>query len=153
MGSTYEIAVNGQNHYRFDKPVTLTFTFDPAQVPAGTTPSIYYYDEDSSKWVDLGGAVSGSTITVTVDHFTMFAVLAGQKVIIQPPAKSSFSDLSSDYWARESIEELVAQGAVSGYPDGTFQPGRTITRAEFVTVLVKSLNLQAPGSGRGLYRH
>jgi len=44
LGQVYEFQVDGADSYTFDEPVTLTFTFDPDQVPEGVTPSIYYYD-------------------------------------------------------------------------------------------------------------
>jgi hypothetical protein len=47
------------------------------------------------------------------------------------------------HWAEKTIEELVALGSVSGYPDGTFQPNKTITRAEFATIVVKAFNLES----------
>jgi hypothetical protein len=37
----------------------------------------------------------------------------------------------------------VALGAIGGYPDGTFKPDNNITRAEFVTILVKAFALEA----------
>lgn len=54
--------------------------------------------------------------------------------------KKTFTDLQG-HWAAANIQTLVQKGAISGYPDGSFQPNRTITRAEFATVLVKALNL------------
>jgi hypothetical protein len=39
------------------------------------TPSIHCYDEELEQWENLGGEVSGSTISVKVDHFTKFAVM------------------------------------------------------------------------------
>lgn len=50
----------------------------------------------------------------------------------------SFTDISGDYWAKESIEKVVRMGIASGYPDGTFRPASSVTRAEFV-VMVNSL--------------
>jgi hypothetical protein len=47
-----------------------------------------------------------------------------------------------DHWAEEAIKKLVALGAVSGYPDGNFLPNKTITRAEFATIVVKAFNLE-----------
>ncbi len=44
----------------------------------------------------------------------------------------------SGHWAQASIEKLVALGAVHGYPDGSFKPDATITRAEFVTLIVRA---------------
>lgn len=53
---------------------------------------------------------------------------------------SSLNDISN-HWAVERINNLVARGAIKGYPDNTFQPDNTITRAEFTTVVVKAFNL------------
>jgi hypothetical protein len=47
------------------------------------------------------------------------------------------------HWAETTISELVASGAVAGYPDSTFQPDKKITRAEFTTILVKAFKLDA----------
>ncbi len=46
-----------------------------------------------------------------------------------------FSDLTDKYWAKEFIVPLAAKDIISSYPDGTFQPERSITRAEFTTNL------------------
>ncbi|MFZ5642079.1 MAG: S-layer homology domain-containing protein [Bacillota bacterium] len=37
---------------------------------------------------------------------------------------------------------LIDCGAINGYPDRTFRPETSITRAKFVTVLVKALNIE-----------
>jgi hypothetical protein len=46
------------------------------------------------------------------------------------------------HWALDNIHKLVAQGCISGYPDGSFKPDSTITRAEFAAVLVKAFKLE-----------
>lgn len=46
-----------------------------------------------------------------------------------------FTDV--DMWAKQSILELTAAGVVQGYPDGTFRPDNTITRAEFIAMLMR----------------
>lgn len=43
----------------------------------------------------------------------------------------------SDHWAANSIDIAVHQGWVTGYPDHTFQPEGTLTRADFVTLLAR----------------
>lgn len=48
------------------------------------------------------------------------------------PVAFADADQISGY-AREAVAALV--GAVSGYPDGTFGPDRTMTRAELITVI------------------
>lgn len=42
------------------------------------------------------------------------------------------------HWGQSNIEYLVNKGAISGYPDGTFQPNKTISRAEFVAIAVRA---------------
>ncbi|TEB13890.1 Cellulosome-anchoring protein precursor [Pelotomaculum sp. FP] len=138
LGGHYELSVNGESHYNFNKPVTLTFIFDPAALAPGEKPEVFYYDEESAQWISLGGEVAGNTITITVDHFTLYAVMAKRAV--------AFADIAG-HWAEESIEKLVAAGAVNGYPDDTFRPDSSITRAEFVTVLVKACKLE-PRQGK-----
>jgi hypothetical protein len=50
-----------------------------------------------------------------------------------------FSDTPMSYWAIEPIALSVTLGLVKGYPDDTFRPEKGITRAELVTLLVRSL--------------
>ncbi|MBO5364979.1 MAG: S-layer homology domain-containing protein [Clostridia bacterium] len=39
------------------------------------------------------------------------------------------------FWAKESMKVATAQGILSGYPDGTLKPSRSVTRAEAVKIL------------------
>ena len=66
-----------------------------------------------------------------------------QPVVPEPEetAKVELKDISG-HWAEDIIVELVNSGAVSGYPNATFQPDKKITRAEFTTILVKALKLE-----------
>ena len=60
------------------------------------------------------------------------------------------SDVPAGYWASGAIDALLAAGVVSGYPDGTFQPDATLSRADFVKLVVAALRLPAatvPASG------
>jgi len=49
------------------------------------------------------------------------------------------TDISSS-WAKEYIEKIYKAGWVTGYPDGTFRPDNTITRAEFMVIVNRVLN-------------
>ena len=46
----------------------------------------------------------------------------------------NFSDVPSDAWYAEAVNTLAALGMIDGYPDGTFRPDATITRAEFCVI-------------------
>ncbi len=51
------------------------------------------------------------------------------------------SDVAGN-WAEPFIQVLVQKGIIAGYPDGTFQPDRAVTRAEFAALLNKAFDLQ-----------
>lgn len=55
----------------------------------------------------------------------------------------SFNDINDFLWAKESIIELAEIGAISGTSKDTFEPRKTITRAEFVKIIVGVFNIQA----------
>lgn len=52
-------------------------------------------------------------------------------------ADMQFTDLSADHWAYANVQTLVAEGTIKGYEDGSFRPGGTVTRAEFVKMIGK----------------
>ena len=54
---------------------------------------------------------------------------------------TNYTDVVSNHWAYEAINDLSAKEILLGYPDGTFSPDRPITRAELAKILVLSLNL------------
>jgi len=55
-----------------------------------------------------------------------------------------FSDVPQTYWAGERISMIAGMKIISGYPDGTFRPGKAITRAELASVLVKASGYTTP---------
>jgi hypothetical protein len=67
-----------------------------------------------------------------------------EEPIITEPEQMVLNDISG-HWAQKYIEHLVKKGAITGYPDKSFQPDATITRAEFAVVLVKALGLSGEG--------
>lgn len=56
----------------------------------------------------------------------------------------TFSDIS-DHFAREQIEALASREIISGKGENVFEPDFTMTRAEFATIVTKSLALSANG--------
>lgn len=48
---------------------------------------------------------------------------------------NNFYDVPADHWATEIIAAVSASGLMNGYPDGTFHPQKTLTRAETVTII------------------
>ena len=50
-----------------------------------------------------------------------------------------FSDVFADEWYYGAVSCAAQNGWISGYPDGTFRPQNSITRAEAVTIVNKML--------------
>ncbi len=136
LSDMFDFSVDGKKWYRFAGEVTIKLSFAPEVRKAEEIPVIYCYDEFSRRWINLGGEINGTTVTVQVDHFTKFAVMAAME--------QGLADIAG-HWAEYSIKELLTLGAISGYPDGTFKPDKIITRAEFTTVLAKSFQLENRG--------
>ncbi|KAM3097078.1 S-layer homology domain-containing protein [Phormidesmis sp. 146-35] len=55
-----------------------------------------------------------------------------------PPRVTGFSDVPATYWANPYIAELTQRGILQGFPDGTFQPDKPVTRAEFAGIVSKA---------------
>ncbi|MET0944371.1 MAG: S-layer homology domain-containing protein [Flavobacterium sp.] len=53
---------------------------------------------------------------------------------------TGFKDVPADYWARPYISALAENNITLGYPDGTFKPSGTLTRAQFSVFLAKASN-------------
>jgi hypothetical protein len=105
---------------------------------------IYWLNEETNKWILLDNSQVdkvNATVTGSVNHFTKFAVLAGAAPAVAPaPTVVALSDIKG-HWAEKSIRDLIQSGAIDGYADRTFKPGNNITRAEFVSVIVKAFKL------------
>ena len=66
----------------------------------------------------------------------VFSLLAGIIFIQTSVLAISFKDITSSHWAYKYVIELTTNKVINGYTDGTFKPGNTITRAEFIKLVV-----------------
>ncbi|REE90655.1 S-layer family protein [Paenibacillus taihuensis] len=134
--SIFEILKNFAEN--FHNPVTLTLSFDRAKLSGDQSVAVFYFDEAKKEWVEVpGGRINEDHITVEVNHFTKYGVFVmGQPNIDPPPL--SLKDVAG-HWAETNIKRAINSGIVAGYPDGTFAPNRTVTRAEFAVMLMNTL--------------
>jgi len=54
-------------------------------------------------------------------------------------AQDPTKDVPFDHWAYDAVQELVDQGVIIGYPDGTFKGDRAMTRYEFAMATARVL--------------
>ncbi|MFG1735571.1 Ig-like domain-containing protein [Paenibacillus sp. 843] len=138
----------------FSKPVKLTLAYDAASLKSDQTAAVFYFDEVKKAWVKVeGGMIQENDISVEVNHFSKYAALVvnkanGMPVVdrtTDPTTEISFTDISG-HWAEVSIKEAVRERIVTGYPDETFKPGNTVTRAEFSVMLMNALKSTDAGA-------
>ncbi len=67
---------------------------------------------------------------------------------LQGEVVATFKDVPEGYWAATPIQELATAGIISGFPDGTFRPEKTLSRAELSTLLVKARGVELPAISR-----
>ncbi|QPQ29109.1 S-layer homology domain-containing protein [Lysinibacillus sp. JNUCC 51] len=120
--TSYKVYVNGKLTFSQDAAINA-ITLDNLIANTAYTVAV--------KAVDAAGNESVQSPTVT---FTTGRTL-------------SFTDIEK-HWAKEFILKAAEAGIMNGYPDGTFKPEQFVTRAQAVSMLVRSLGLttkeQAP---------
>lgn len=72
--------------------------------------------------------ILGTVLTLALVGTNVSSVLA-----------KSYPDVAQSHWAYKEIQELSDDYVVVGYPDGTFMPDASATRAEFASMVVKAL--------------
>ncbi|TCM89112.1 S-layer family protein [Paenibacillus sp. BK033] len=140
-GYSYElklqwIAADGKTYdlHQFNEPVTLRLPIDASTDPK--LASIFYLPDGGTPEF-VGGTYENGVYAALLSHFSAYAVLEINK---------NFSDVPSGYWASGVIKELFAKQIVTGTTASTFEPNRSITRAEFTALLVRALGLKAEGT-------
>lgn len=82
-----------------------------------------------------GGAFRPNEAITRAELAAMLAQFSDAK----PVKGVKFSDVSAGHWAYEAIAIAAKMGWIEGYPDGTFRPDATITRAEMMTLVNRAL--------------
>ena len=113
---------------------TLKISFDENVVDdAAHTVTVFRYT-DRGYWENIGGEVDtkNHTITVPFDEFGYYMVMK---------LKRSYSDITNHPWARNVLNGMYAKGVMNNLRYDEFGADDLTTRGEFVTLLVKGLNL------------
>jgi len=96
------------------------------------------------------GVIDGSRQTFDPSAYLTRAMAA--KIVVKAPnsihfnlftpAVPSFTDVDTSSWAYSYIETAKLRGVILGYSEYIFAPNRTITRAEFATMIVRAFYLE-----------
>ncbi len=95
-----------------------------------------------------GGGGGGSSSSGSSSKTNTKGNLGGGIPAVIPTVKDTpiqntqtFNDVDSSYWAYDAVEYLAKNKIISGNENGDFEPGREITREEFVKLLASALKL------------
>lgn len=67
--------------------------------------------------------------------YAVSVVLAAGMVTPAFAQRDNFPDVADTHWAYEAVARLKKEGIITGYPDGTFQGKRMMTRYEMASLL------------------
>ncbi|MBI9011408.1 MAG: leucine-rich repeat protein [Clostridiales bacterium] len=95
-----------------------------------------YINEDGEVEVLRESLFNGNSIVFSTKHLSHYSVMYIDK---------TFDD-STDHWANEAIEALASRSITSGTSESTFSPDKTLTRAEFVTLITTYFNIKSDQS-------
>ncbi|MGI0486929.1 S-layer homology domain-containing protein [Pantanalinema rosaneae CENA516] len=94
-----------------------------------------------------GGTVEGESPTPTPIPVSPSPTIAPTSPsAVRPPIE--FEDVPDTFWAKPYIATLSSLGIISGLPDGSFQPNRSVTRTEFAVQLEKAFQAEERRSSR-----
>jgi hypothetical protein len=132
--SVYEFGPDGT---KFDEPVVISITVPIDENTDLESLKPAWFDEESGKWIIIPCVMDVETgmITFEIDHFTEFAIIETEKRV-------EFGDVDDTMsWAKDAVEILAGADVVNGTGNG-YEPQRSITRAEFVKIIVEALELE-----------
>ncbi|ANY68381.1 hypothetical protein BBD42_19320 [Paenibacillus sp. BIHB 4019] len=87
------------------------------------------------------GSAQGFQGSESITRAQLAAMLGRILPAAQNNAASSFKDQSSiPAWASDGIQKAIELGIFQGYPDGSFQPDKTLTRAEMAAVITRLMD-------------
>jgi hypothetical protein len=133
---------------------------DPSWLPPPWPPSpvpiqVFYSADTRTAVIDPVEKLLGNTVyTVVVtrearavDGVPIEAPVSADFLTAPGSSSPMFVDVPPQHIFREAIETLARAGVVAGYPDGTFRPDASLTRAQLATMLVRLLGVHTSEPG------
>ena len=94
---------------------------------------IYRITEDG-RLEYVGGELRNGVLSAKVTKPGRYVVLEYER---------SYSDVAESHWAYRAIRAASAKHLMNGMPDGSFAPGKAVTRAQLVAMVTRALGLEA----------
>ncbi|MGX8699624.1 MAG: S-layer homology domain-containing protein, partial [bacterium] len=138
-GRVIPVTLQALNEYSFlmpDENVTIYVTFDDgAALPEESGVDTKLETEEHIVYME--GYPDGTFLPNREMTRAEVAMMLSRLVKDSGNAGKTFSDVPANAWYAEAVGKIAGLGVVAGYPDGTFHPNQSITRAEFATMIVR----------------
>lgn len=59
-------------------------------------------------------------------------------------SQTGFKDVNQSDWYYQTVTNMVNQGLINGYEDGTFKPQQQISRIEYAKIIFSALPMNKP---------
>ncbi len=117
------------------------FTMAGAELSRPEVAVVHLSDGTDARSVSLWARLAQGTwryLPTSVDATanTASAYVSGPATLVALTSTAAFKDVPASSWSYPYIEPLLAAGLAGGFPDGSFRPAATLTRAQFVKLLV-----------------
>jgi hypothetical protein len=120
-----KVDIDPETKVRFVKDNKLQNNVSVLDLPSGT--DAYYYPQNTYRVLEQFEAMYDLAYTTLT-----------KRLLVEKP--KTYLD-TKGHWAEQVITSMSNKKVIGGLPDGTFRPNKTITRAEFASMLVRSLKL------------
>lgn len=144
--------IESEGSFRFNDVITreeMVVMIAKARNLSGTSSETKFNDipksHDNSGFIQSAvdaGIVNGITATKFEPNGKLkrgqLAILIARAYEL-PEGTATFRDMTSNHYAHESAQKLIAANIVTGYPDGTFKPNLEVTRIYAAAVLARAM--------------
>ena len=132
----FSVTIGGNTISQFGGNFTVAV---PYQLGAGEDPNaviISFINASGNLEIVTNGRydVATGTVVFTTNHFSKYAI--GYK-------KINFTDVADSAWYAGAVTFLAARDITSGTTATTFSPNATLTRAQFITLLMRAFDMAA----------
>lgn len=117
-------------------PVVVSIPYTPSHDEDPNAIILWYVDSDGSLTCVTNGRYVPETraVSFTTTHFSQYVI--GYHAV-------DFADVSDSAWYRDAVTYLAARKITSGTSDTTFHPNGTLTRGQFITLLMRAYGIEA----------
>jgi len=134
LGLSYDFSatVNGTQIHTFNAPITALYSLSSVQAAVHDARKVDLMRVNSDNTLTyIGGKWNGTQVQVSMGGFTPYALMEVAR---------TFPDIDN-HWAKDDIELMASKFVVQGFPDGTFGPEGSVTRAQFTAMLLRMMNI------------